>query len=86
MRLLAYGTLAGGLISERWLGQLEPANDEIADWSKMKYKRFVDAADSWGAFQTIVRALDTIAKKHGRRAEANLPGPPYRFALGLRQD
>ena len=65
VRLLAYGALAGGLMSERWLGRPEPASDEIADWSKMKYKRFVDAAGGWGAFQTILRALDAIAKKHG---------------------
>jgi aryl-alcohol dehydrogenase-like predicted oxidoreductase/enamine deaminase RidA (YjgF/YER057c/UK114 family) len=65
VRLLAYGALAGGLMSERWLGSPEPANDEIADWSKMKYKRFVDAAGGWGALQTILRALDTIARKHG---------------------
>ena len=65
VRLLAYGTLAGGLMSERWLGRPEPASDEIADWSKMKYKRFVDAAGGWGALQAILRALDAIAKKHG---------------------
>jgi len=65
VRLLAYGALAGGLTSERWLGRPEPASDEIADWSKMKYKRFIDAAGGWGAFQTILRTLDAIAKKHG---------------------
>jgi aryl-alcohol dehydrogenase-like predicted oxidoreductase/enamine deaminase RidA (YjgF/YER057c/UK114 family) len=65
VRLLAYGTLAGGLMSERWLGRPEPASNEIADWSKMKYKRFVDAAGGWGSLQAILRALDAIAKKHG---------------------
>ena len=65
VRLLAYGTLAGGLMSERWLGRREPASNEIADWSKMKYRRFVDAAGGWGALQTILRALDAIAKRHG---------------------
>ena len=64
VRLLAYGTLAGGLMSERWLGRPEPESNEIADWSKMKYKRFVDAAGGWGALQKILRALDAIAKKH----------------------
>ncbi len=42
VRILAFGTLAGGFLSERWLGQPEPAG--ITDWSKMKYKRFIDAA------------------------------------------
>ena len=62
-RLLAYGTLCGGFLSERWLGKPEPA--EIGDWSKMKYKRFIDAAGGWAAFQRILQAAARIAKKHG---------------------
>jgi len=65
IRLLAYGTLAGGLISERWLGRPEPAPDEIGDWSKMKYRRFVDAIGGWAALQTILRALEQVARRHG---------------------
>ncbi len=65
VRLLAYGTLAGGLISSRWLGQREPHADAIADWSKMKYKRFVDAAGGWSALQGILAALDRIARHRG---------------------
>ena len=67
VRLLAYGTLAGGLMSERWLGRPEPGDGEIADWSKMKYRRFVEAAGGWDALQAILAALDGIAKKHRRR-------------------
>ena len=65
VRLLAYGTLAGGLISPRWLGREPPASGEIADWSKMKYQRFVDAIGGWPALQAILAALATIAKRHG---------------------
>ncbi len=71
VRLLAYGTLAGGLMSERWLGRSEPGEGEIADWSKMKYRRFVEAAGGWDALQAILAALDGIAKKH-RVAIANV--------------
>lgn len=63
IRLLAYGTLAGGFLSERWLGAGEPAT--IGDWSKMKYRRFIDAAGGWQVLQTILQALDVVAKKHG---------------------
>ncbi|MDQ0395474.1 aldo/keto reductase [Labrys monachus] len=63
IRLLAYGTLAGGLLSERWLGAPEP--DAIADWSKMKYKRFVDAVGGWRVFQAILGALKRVADRHG---------------------
>jgi aryl-alcohol dehydrogenase-like predicted oxidoreductase/enamine deaminase RidA (YjgF/YER057c/UK114 family) len=65
VRLLAYGSLGGGLISARWLGRPEPAPGEIDDWSKMKYKRFVDATGGWQALQAILIALDEVAKRHG---------------------
>lgn len=63
IRLLAYGTLAGGLLSERWLDQPEPGSPE--DWSRMKYRRFIDAIGGWGVFQQILAALAAIARKHG---------------------
>lgn len=63
VRLLGYGTLCGGFLSDRWLGKTEPA--EIADWSKMKYKRFIDAAGGWEGFQAILEAAHSIAQKHG---------------------
>jgi aryl-alcohol dehydrogenase-like predicted oxidoreductase/enamine deaminase RidA (YjgF/YER057c/UK114 family) len=65
VRLLAYGTLAGGLVAERWVGRPEPSADEIADWSKSKYKRFVEAIGGWDAFQGLLAALAIIAAKHG---------------------
>jgi aryl-alcohol dehydrogenase-like predicted oxidoreductase/enamine deaminase RidA (YjgF/YER057c/UK114 family) len=65
IKLLAYGTLAGGLLSEKWLARAEPAASEIADWSTMKYKRFVDAVGGWEALQGILRALRTVAARHG---------------------
>jgi aryl-alcohol dehydrogenase-like predicted oxidoreductase/enamine deaminase RidA (YjgF/YER057c/UK114 family) len=61
--LLGYGTLCGGFLSERWLGAPEPA--AIADWSKMKYRRFIDAAGGWAAFQAILAAAATVARRHG---------------------
>ena len=64
VQLLAYGTLAGGLLSERWLGAPEPAAGDIADWSKMKYSRFVASIGGWSVFQTILAALDAVAKRH----------------------
>ncbi|WP_118138508.1 aldo/keto reductase [Oceanicella sp. SM1341] len=63
VKLLAYGTLCGGFLSERWLGQPEPA--EIADWSRMKYKRFIDAAGGWEPFQALLRALHAVGQRHG---------------------
>lgn len=63
VRLLAYGTLSGGFLSEKWLGQPEPA--EIADWSRMKYKRFIDVAGGWAPFQGLLAAAKRVADRHG---------------------
>ena len=62
IKLLAYGTLAGGFLSERWLGQSEPT--AVADWSKSKYHRFIDAIGGWQAFQGVLQAAHAIASKH----------------------
>ncbi len=64
VKLLAYGTLGGGFLSERWLGKSEPLAPDIADWSKMKYKRFIAAIGGWEALQAILAAAAAIARKH----------------------
>ncbi|RDI57990.1 aldo/keto reductase [Microvirga subterranea] len=62
VRLLAYGTLGGGFLTDRWVGAPEPTS--VADWSKSKYKRFIDTIGGWSALQTILAALHEIARKH----------------------
>ena len=64
VKLLAYGTVAGGLLSERWLNKPEPAPDS-GTWSQMKYKRFIDAAGGWDAFQALLQTVKQLADKHG---------------------
>ena len=63
VKLLAYGVLGGGFLSDRWVGQPEPTT--VPDWSKSKYKRFVDAVGGWAALQRVLAAARTIAVKHG---------------------
>ena len=65
IKLLAFGTVAGGFLTERWLGKPEPEMKELATWSQMKYKRFIDAAGGWKVFQDLLHRLDHIAKKMG---------------------
>ena len=42
--VLAFGTLAGGFLTERWLAQPEPDWDALETWSQMKYGRFIREA------------------------------------------
>ena len=62
VKLLTYGVLGGGFLSERWVGAAAPA--EVRDWSKMKYQRFIQAVGGWDALQTVLKAAQTIARKH----------------------
>ena len=64
IHLLAFGTLAGGFLSERWLDRPEPAPGELGTWSRMKYKRFLDAAGGWDPFQELLRMLASVAGRH----------------------
>lgn len=63
--LLAYGTLAGGLLSDHWLGAAEPAMDDSLTWSQMKYRRFIEQAGGWGRFQALLRAARRVADRYG---------------------
>jgi aryl-alcohol dehydrogenase-like predicted oxidoreductase/enamine deaminase RidA (YjgF/YER057c/UK114 family) len=63
--LLAYGTLGGGLLSERWLGASEPKAHALDTWSRMKYKRFIDAGGGWGSYQELLAALRSVARRLG---------------------
>jgi len=63
-RLLAYGTLAGGWLSNRWLGQPEPDWERNGTWSQMKYGRFLRVAGGWDGLQRVLRAADGVARRH----------------------
>lgn len=62
--LLAYGTICGGLISERYLGRVEPLGAELNTLSLRKYKRMIDAWGGWNLFQELLSNLSRIAQKH----------------------
>ena len=65
VKLLAFGTVAGGFFTERWVGASEPGPGEVTTWSQMKYKRFIDAAGGWGVFQDLLHSVAEIAARHG---------------------
>jgi aryl-alcohol dehydrogenase-like predicted oxidoreductase len=61
--LLAYGTICGGLMSERYLGRQKPYDLDTA--SLKKYKRMIDAWGGWDLFQKLLSTLKGIADRHG---------------------
>ena len=64
VQLLCYGTLAGGFLSERWLGQPEPVTG-LTNRSLIKYKLVIDEFGGWDAFQQLLSVLKTIGARHG---------------------
>jgi aryl-alcohol dehydrogenase-like predicted oxidoreductase len=62
--LLCYGTVAGGFLSERWLGQPEP-QEPLPNRSLVKYKLIIDDFGGWPRFQALLGVLRQIALKHG---------------------
>ncbi len=62
--IYCYGTVAGGFLGERWLGQAEP-RAPLENRSLVKYKLIIDEFGGWELFQQLLRVLDVIAKRHG---------------------
>jgi aryl-alcohol dehydrogenase-like predicted oxidoreductase len=62
--ILAYGTICGGLLSERFLGKPEPSMVELDTLSLRKYKQMIDLWGGWKLFQELLLILQKIAEKH----------------------
>jgi aryl-alcohol dehydrogenase-like predicted oxidoreductase len=66
--LLAYGTICGGLMSERYLGRAQsPSTAELNTLSLRKYKQMIDAWGGWNLFQELLSTLNKIAVKYNVR-------------------
>ncbi len=75
--LLAYGTLCGGLLSDRYLGLPEPRQAELNTASLGKYKQMIDTWGGWELFQRLLSSLRTVADKH----EATIANVAVRYVL-----
>ncbi len=61
--LLCYGTVAGGFLSEQWLGVTEP-QPPFENRSLVKYKLMIDEVGGWDYFQSLLQTLKAIADKY----------------------
>ncbi len=68
-RLLTYGTLAGGFLSRRWLGQPAP-REPLANRSLIKYRLIIEEAGGWDALQSVLGGLADLADGRGLTLEA----------------
>ncbi|CAF1224475.1 unnamed protein product [Adineta ricciae] len=64
IKLLTYGTVCGGLLSDKYLNQSEPRSADLTTASLKKYKNMIDRWGGWQLFQELLAALRRIGDKY----------------------
>jgi aryl-alcohol dehydrogenase-like predicted oxidoreductase len=66
LHLLCYGTLAGGFLSDRWLGVTETRAEVslLENRSLVKYRLMIEEAGGWDLFQSLLQTLRMIGDRH----------------------
>ncbi|MDE0695799.1 MAG: aldo/keto reductase [Boseongicola sp.] len=62
--LFAYGVLAGGFLTDVWLGRPDPGFD-FENRSLVKYRLIIEEFGGWALFQDLLAALHAVANRHG---------------------
>ena len=79
VKLLVFGTLAGGLFTERWLGAPRPELEDLTTWSEAKYWRLIEAVGGWDAVQHVLECVAAVARKR----TASIANVVCRYMLDL---
>lgn len=80
LKLITYGTVMGGLLSEKFLDaniSIPFAGPSLNTPSLNKYKQMVDAWGGWGLFQELLRTLKKVSLKHG----VSIPAVAVKYVL-----
>jgi len=74
VKLLTYGTVCGGFLSDRWLNRPEPDlySDNLTPSQRKYLDMIVKAWGSWALFQSLLTVLRTIGDRHGGVSIANI--------------
>ncbi|KAJ2920949.1 hypothetical protein H1R20_g12303, partial [Candolleomyces eurysporus] len=74
LKLLTYGTLCGGFLADKWLGQPEPEaySGDLTPSQRKYLDMIVNAWGSWELFQSLLLVLRRIGDKHGGRSVSNI--------------
>ncbi|KAJ6589454.1 NADP-dependent oxidoreductase domain-containing protein [Mycena capillaripes] len=74
VKLLTYGTLCGGFLADRWIGQPEP--DPYSGSLNPSQRKYLDmivkAWGTWDLFQDLLRILRDIGSRHGGLSVSNI--------------
>ena len=77
--LLCYGTIAGGFLSDKWLGEPSP-QEPLANRSLFKYRLIIDEFGTWDQFQKLLVTLRRIADVY----EVDIASVATKFVLQQR--
>lgn len=80
IRFLCYGTLAGGFLTDAWLGRPDPGF-AFENRSLVKYRLIIDEFGPWELFQELLACLRAIADRH----EVSIASVATRFVLDAPQ-
>ncbi|KAG6878017.1 hypothetical protein C0993_000798 [Termitomyces sp. T159_Od127] len=74
IKLLTYGTLCGGFLSDKWLDQPEPDlySGNLTPSQRKYLDMIVKAWGTWTLFQSLLKTLQTIGHRHGGLSIANI--------------
>ncbi|KAA8495486.1 putative oxidoreductase YdjG [Porphyridium purpureum] len=68
-KLIAYGTLLGGLMTQRFMGSFEPTMAVLDGVAQQKYWTFLQRWGPWSRFQELLFQLKHLGEKYGCSAE-----------------
>ncbi|CAM9524762.1 unnamed protein product [Ascophyllum nodosum] len=77
VKLLCYGTVLGGLLSEKWLGHAAPTKADFTTVSERKYYNMIRQWGGWPLFQELLSAVNGVAVKH----DVSIPNVAVRWVL-----
>lgn len=63
LQILCYGVLAGGFLTEQWLGESDPGF-QFENRSLIKYRLIIEDFGGWGLFQELLTVMHRIAHEH----------------------
>ncbi|CAA7261300.1 unnamed protein product [Cyclocybe aegerita] len=68
LKLLTYGTLCGGFLTDKWLGEHEPSfySNDLTPSQRKYLDVILRAWGSWELFQSLLIVLRRIGDRHGR--------------------
>jgi aryl-alcohol dehydrogenase-like predicted oxidoreductase len=74
IKILAFGTVGAGLLSERYLGKAPPTSDELraGGYSLSMYASTADRFGSWSLVQELLAVMAEVARAHPGATIANV--------------